>query len=249
MSSLKELLDFHAKNHANDEALFSVADPLIVARNYPDNPEIALICALFAYGNAKAILKFLESLDFSTLDGSKENLEQKLSGKYYRFHKDKEIIAIFDALRLLRQNGGLEKIFKNAYSENKNVLDGIAACQEAIYNNIDFMNEPLGFLIGQKAEKAVGHAPLKRWNLFLRWMARDEAPDLGLWKWLDTKDLIIPLDVHLHRAGLSLGLIKRKRYDLAAAIELTNELKKFNANDPLKYDFALYRLGQSKTSI
>lgn len=249
MSSLKELLDFHAQNHANDAALFSAPDPLIVAKKYPDNAEIALICALFAYGNAKAILKFLESLDFSTLDGTKENLEQQLSGKYYRFHKDKEIIAIFDSLRILRQDGGLEKIFKNAYTQNQSVLDGIAACQEAIYNKIDFMNEPLGFLIGAKAIKPVGHAPLKRWNLFLRWMARDEAPDLGLWKWLDTKDLIIPLDVHLHRAGLNLGLISRKRYDLAAAIELTNELKKFDVNDPTKYDFALYRLGQSGSAI
>jgi uncharacterized protein (TIGR02757 family) len=249
MSSLKSLLDFHAKAHANDNALFSSPDPLIVAKRHNPNAEVALICALFAYGNAKAILKFLESLDYSVLDDNIEVLEHKLSGKYYRFHKDKEIIAIFMALNIMRKSGGLEPIFKSAYQANCNVLDGITACQLAIYKTIGFTNEPLGFLIGTPAIKPIGHAPLKRWNLFLRWMSRSEAPDLGLWSWLNPKDLIIPLDVHLHRAGLKLGLINRKRYDLAAALELTSALRKFDENDPVKYDFALYRLGQSKSDI
>ena len=50
----------------------------------------------------------------------------------------------------------------------------------------------------------------------------------------------------VQKEALKLGLLKRKTYDLQAAIELTQTLKTFDKNDPLKYDFALYRLGQEK---
>jgi uncharacterized protein (TIGR02757 family) len=80
-------------------------------------------------------------------------------------------------------------------------------------------------------------------------MVRDEYPDLGLWEKVNKKDLIIPLDIHTHKVSLKLGLIKRKTYDLQAAIELTNKLKEFDPTDPIKYDFALYRIGQFKMVI
>ena len=85
--------------------------------------------------------------------------------------------------------------------------------------------------------------------MFLRWMVRDAKPDLGLWKGVEKNRLIIPLDTHTHKVSLNLGLLKRKTYDLQAAIELTDKLKEFDSNDPLKYDFALYRIGQLKINI
>jgi uncharacterized protein (TIGR02757 family) len=69
---------------------------------------------------------------------------------------------------------------------------------------------------------------------------------MGLWSDVDRADLIMPLDTHTFKVGQRLGLLKRKSYDLEAAIELTQTLKTFDATDPLKYDFALYRLGQEK---
>ncbi|RLD41699.1 MAG: TIGR02757 family protein, partial [Bacteroidetes bacterium] len=87
---------------------------------------------------------------------------------------------------------------------------------------------------------------LKRWMMFLRWMVREDNIDMGLWSRVDRKDLIMPLDTHTFNVGLRLGLLKRKTYDLQAAIELTDTLKGFDENDPLKYDFAIYRLGQEK---
>ena len=76
-------------------------------------------------------------------------------------------------------------------------------------------------------------------------MVRDTDIDLGLFKNLPKSELLMPLDVHTHRVSLNLGLIKRKSYDFAAVSELTQKLRKFDANDPIKYDFALYRIGQS----
>ena len=79
-----------------------------------------------------------------------------------------------------------------------------------------------------------------------RWMVRSDALDMGLWSKIDKKDLLMPLDTHTFKVSQRLGLLKRKTYDMKATIELTNKLKKFDNSDPIKYDFALYRLGQEK---
>ncbi|WP_321778370.1 DUF2400 family protein [Sulfurimonas sp.] len=82
--------------------------------------------------------------------------------------------------------------------------------------------------------------------MFLRWMVRKDNIDMGLWKNINKADLIMPLDTHTFNVSLKLGLLKRKTYDLQSAIELTQTLKIFDKDDPLKYDFALYRIGQEK---
>ena len=87
---------------------------------------------------------------------------------------------------------------------------------------------------------------MKRYNMFLRWVVRNDELDLGLWSGIDTAHLLMPLDTHTHKVALKLGLMRRKSYDFKAVLELTENLRKFDAKDPIKYDFALYRLGQSK---
>jgi uncharacterized protein (TIGR02757 family) len=82
-------------------------------------------------------------------------------------------------------------------------------------------------------------------NMFLRWMVRssESSVDFGIWKKLDTSQLYIPLDVHTSTVARKLGLLKRKQDDWKAVVELTDTLRKFDANDPVKYDFALFGLG------
>jgi uncharacterized protein (TIGR02757 family) len=82
--------------------------------------------------------------------------------------------------------------------------------------------------------------------MYLRWMVRKDHIDLGLWTKVDKKDLIVPLDTHTFNVSHKLGLLKRKNYDLEAALELTATLRGFDSEDPVKYDFALYRIGQEK---
>ena len=85
----------------------------------------------------------------------------------------------------------------------------------------------------------------KRLNMFLRWMIRKDKSgvDLGIWKKISPSQLICPIDVHVARVARRFGLLKRKQTDWLAAIELTEHLKKFDAKDPVKYDFALFGLG------
>ena len=81
--------------------------------------------------------------------------------------------------------------------------------------------------------------------MFLRWMVRkdDCGVDFGIWKQIPQASLICPVDVHVDRVARKLGLIRRKSTDWLTAVELTESLRMFDPDDPVKYDFALFGLG------
>lgn len=85
----------------------------------------------------------------------------------------------------------------------------------------------------------------KRLNMFLRWMVRkdDRGVDFGIWNNIKPSDLICPTDLHVERVARKLKLISRKQVDWLTASELTENLRKFDPIDPVKYDFALFALG------
>jgi len=246
MHSVKKLLDAEVLKRNNaDEITLERVDPILVAKRYKD-PAISLICALFAYGNVKQIVKFLDSLDFSLLEQSDAAINAALAGHYYRFQKSEDIIALFIALKRLQKQTTLEAVFKSGYEKNNNVIDGINATIKILTSFYPHQTQGYSFLLSQVTTKTKGAGALKRWMMFLRWMVRYDNIDMGLWSGINKADLIMPLDTHTYKVGLRLGLLKRKNYDLQAAIELTQTLKTFNPKDPLMYDFALYRIGQEK---
>ena len=79
----------------------------------------------------------------------------------------------------------------------------------------------------------------KRLHLYLRWMVRGDAVDVGLWRGVPPERLIVPLDTHMHRIGREVGAIHRNQADARAAIELTEAFRLVTPNDPVRYDFAL----------
>ena len=85
----------------------------------------------------------------------------------------------------------------------------------------------------------------KRLNMYLRWMVRkdNKGVDFGIWNNISPAQLVCPCDVHVDRVARKLKLIKRKQTDWHTAIELTTNLRQFDKNDPVKYDFALFGLG------
>ena len=217
-------------------------DPLQVARRHAD-PDIALICALFGYGNAGAIVRFLESLDFSLLDADEATIKKALCRHYYRFQKSEDIVALFIALRRLRSEASLEEFFMRGYLRSRNVLEGISELIGALYAIYPHRSRGYTFLLG-RAWRGGNGSPYKRWNMFLRWMVRRDRLDMGLWQGVSRSDLLIPLDTHTFTVARQLGLLQRTKYDLKAVFELTERLKAFDPDDPVKYDFALYRIGQ-----
>lgn len=248
---IKELLDNEVKNRNTSEELsYDKPDPLLVASRY-DDEYVILLCALFAYGKASMIVKFLDTLDFSLLNQSEDKIKSELNNHYYRFQNKDDVIAAFIAFRRLKQETSLNDIFYNEYKKEENILEAINTTISKIQEINPYTSQGYKFLTSsafkrdkQGSIKEIGNSPYKRWNMFLRWMVRDDKLDLGLWKNIKAKDLILPLDTHTFKVSQKLGLLSRKTYDLKAALEITKVLKTFDKNDPIKYDFALYRIGQ-----
>ncbi len=246
MNKIKQMLDNEVKNrNKNSELSYDRPDPLLIATRYRDET-IALICALFAYGNAKLIVKFLDSLDFSLLESSDDVIKKSLSSHYYRFQNSDDVVAIFIALKRLKEIDSIENIFYEGYKRENNILDGLWNFITILKEVYPYESRGYKFLIGSVPKKPNSAGTYKRYLMYLRWMVRCDELDLGLWSKIDKKDLLMPLDTHTFKVSQKLGLLKRKTYDMKATIELTSTLKTFDRLDPIKYDFALYRLGQEK---
>ena len=250
---IKNLLDDEVKKRDSlSELSLDKPDPLIIAKRYNDE-YISLICALFAYGNAGQIVKLLSRFNFELLNQSENTIKNELKGYYYRFQSENDVIAFFIALKRLKEQKSLEDIFKVGYDKKQNVLDGIETMIASIIDIYDYQSDGYKFLIGKIPKKdkngdikLIGNSAYKRYNMFLRWMVRSDNLDMGLWKSIDKKDLILPLDTHTFKVSQKLGLLTRKTYDLKSAILISEKLKEFDKDDPIKYDFAIYRLGQEK---
>jgi uncharacterized protein (TIGR02757 family) len=89
----------------------------------------------------------------------------------------------------------------------------------------------------------VGGSACKRLNLFLRWMVRQDGVDPGGWDNVPQSKLIVPVDTHMHRICLRLGLTTRKQANMATALEITEGFRALAPDDPVRYDFSLTRLG------
>jgi uncharacterized protein (TIGR02757 family) len=250
--NLKELLDIEVNSRNNNfEISYEKPDPLLIAKRQNDEFAI-LLCALFAYGNAKLIVKFLDSLDFSLLNKSEEKIEEALKNHYYRFQNSSDVVAVFKTFASLKKEISLEELFFEGYKNEKSVLEGIDFVIQKIKKEANYSSQGFDFLVGnplkrdKKGKIKDSNAPYKRWNMFLRWMVRKDSLDLGLWQKIDKKDLILPLDTHTFNVSLKLGLLKNRTYNLKSALEISQKLKEFDELDPIKYDFAIYRLGQEK---
>lgn len=244
--NIKKLLDKEVKRRNNSlELSLDKPDPLLIASKYNDET-IALICALFAYGNAKQIVKFLQSLDFSLLDKSDDIIRATLSSHYYRFQNSEDVTMLFIALKRLREIDSIENIFYEGYKKESNILDGLWLFIDKLKSIDSYESRGYNFLVGSVPKKKTGMGTYKRYMMYLRWMVRDDELDMGLWSKIDKKDLLMPLDTHTFKVSQRLGLLKRKTYDMKATLELTQRLREFDSSDPIKYDFAIYRLGQEK---
>lgn len=253
----QESFDRLYKKYTRPEFLDS--DPLFLCYLYesPEDKEfVALLSALFAYGNVVAIRGFLSRLlapmgkhpkRFLLTKGT-ETWKGKLGP--YRFQKEKDILLFLEALRFAygeaNRNGDrfLDSWFTPVSEEDSGLDKRILGFQFRLTKVLDSL-EPnwrsygLNFLIGIGNEKSAH----KRYCMFLRWMVRTEAPDLGLYGNISPKELVFPLDVHLNRLTEILGATIRKTSDFKKAREVTDFFRRFYPEDPLRMDFALCRLG------
>ena len=153
LKKVKILLDEEvlARNSASEISL-EKPDPLLIASEYEDET-IALICALFAYGNARLIVKFLQSLEFSLLESSDDKIRKSLTSHYYRFQNTEDVAAIFIALKRLRDIDSIENIFYEGYKKEENVLEGLWRFIDTLKSVHPHKSRGYDFLVGSVPKK------------------------------------------------------------------------------------------------
>ena len=210
-----------------------------------DKELYAFISSLFAYGNRKLFIDFLnklfEIMDKSPYEFIKNPDYKKLKGLYYRFSKDTDIIELIRILnKLYTESKGLRELFEYSYGKDKTIYTTFVGVTDYFYSNVgkEFSQGFYHLLPNPKKGGA-----MKRLNMFLRWLVRKPPVDLGLWDFIPQSELLIPLDVHVARISRQMGLLERKSNDFKAVLELTENLKRFCPDDPVKYDFAIFGMG------
>jgi uncharacterized protein (TIGR02757 family) len=236
-------------------------DPVRFPHRYQDPLDIEIagfLASAFAYGRVglfssvvEKILGIMGKSPYSFMLGFDVTKQRRLfAGIKYRFNENDDVLCLLYLLNtLLRDYASIEKAFKSHYqAEDKDVGSALAGLvntflgtdTSAVYGK-DL--KPYG--LRQFFPSPKDGSACKRANLFLRWMIRDRDIDFGIWKGIPKNKLVIPLDTHIAKISRCLGLTERRSQDWKTAVEITETLKKFDPEDPLKYDFALCHHGIS----
>jgi uncharacterized protein (TIGR02757 family) len=224
-------------------------DPLEFLYPYPalrDREIVALIASSLAYGRVAQILKSVSSVlgrmgpsPFHFIMSSpRESLLTAFSDFKHRFTAGRELAwMLWCARRAIKKHGSLLGCFLAGWEDKeRTVLPGLSSFVRAFPKNS-------GACWGGFLPSPANGSACKRLNLFMRWMVRQDDVDPGGWGRIPASKLIVPLDVHMHRISLGFGWTSRKQADLRAAVEVTEAFKKVAPEDPVRYDFALTRLG------
>ncbi len=248
LSELKEFLDHKVLQFNTFD--FIESDPVSVPHLFSKKEDIEIsgfLTATLAWGNRKAIIQaavqLMERMAHSPFDfvmNAGETELEELHNYYYRTFRGCDLEYYITALRnIYKIHHGLEHTFTTGYLQKGSVWDAISDAR-----NIFFSLPHL-----QRTEKhfssPMSGSSCKRINMFLRWMVRKDLSgiDFGIWNGIPASALICPLDLHSGNVARKLGLIRRNQNDRQAVDELMATLRTFDAEDPVKYDFALFGLG------
>lgn len=229
-------------------------DPLELVHRYDDplDREVAgLVAAAFAYGRADIVLRnaggVLERMGPSPHAWLAEEFDRRQASRRFRdfshrFHKVRDLVALLERLAaIIRSHGSLGALFRSVHTaSDPDIGPSLARFVDAIIASVD---RPAPRSIHYLLTSPADGSACKRMNLFLRWMVRREPPDLGLWTFVDPRQLVMPVDTHIHRITTFLGLNTRKSADWKTAVAITERMRRFDAADPVRYDFAICRLG------
>ncbi len=239
-------------------ASYLYSDPLEFPHRFHDPLDrevVALIASSLAYGNVtiirRSVERVLESLGRnpgSVARTDAKEMLRRLRGFRHRWSRARDVACLLAfAGRMVEDRGSVGAFFAESY------VEGDMAGSLRRFSESALSLDHGGLYRSRRLPEDAGVRfffpnPLtgaaKRLNMYLRWMARpDDGVDLGLWPFVRTRDLVIPLDTHIFRIGRHLGWTARKTPGFRTALEITGSLARFDPEDPVKYDFALSRLG------
>lgn len=227
-------------------------DPISVPHSFSKKQDIeiaGLFAAIFAWGNRTTIIakanELMEKMGNQPhqfiLNHSENDLRALVSFKHRTFNATDLLYFIAFLHHHYTHHSSLEEAFQPALLKNETTIEkGL----DAFYQNF-FSLEDAPARTRKHIAAPLKGSTCKRLNMYLRWMVRKDkmGVDFGLWNRISPAQLICPIDLHVARVARQMGLLKRKQTDWLAALELTEMLRSFDKNDPVKYDFALFGLG------
>jgi uncharacterized protein (TIGR02757 family) len=229
-------------------------DPIQIPHRYSKKEDIeiaAFFAASLAWGNRKSIIqnasKLMLWMDETPHDFILHHTIKDLNPfkKFvHRTFNGSDCAFFISALKHIYTTcGGLEAAFTPVETKNR----------PEFKDRLHHFRELFLFVKHlQRSEKHLSdpwkNSSSKRLCMFLRWMVRSDKRkvDFGIWKSIKPSELYLPLDIHTGNVSRQLGLLSRKQNDWKAVEEITQCLRSFDANDPIKYDFALFGLGVNK---
>ena len=247
---LKAFLDKKVEEY--NRPSFIPHDPISVPHRFTKKQDIeiaAFFAAIFAWGNRTTIINKTAEL-MQLMDGAphdfclhlnKAGLRRLLSFKHRTFNTT-DLLYFVDFLhRHYSRHASLETAFTDWRKEGDMTIENALVGFHHYFFSLEEAPQRTRKHIATPARGST----CKRLCMFLRWMVRsdNQGVDFGLWQTFSPAQLICPIDLHVARVARQFQLITRKQTDWQTAVELTEQLKQFDPDDPAKYDFALFSLG------
>lgn len=249
-SELKTFLDEKADFYNNPE--FIENDPIQIPHRFSLKQDIEIagfLAATISWGNRRSIISDAEKM-MNFMENSPYDFVKNVSEKDLKILEGKSIHRTFNGEDFREFILNLKRIYVG--NDSMESLFLMHENEDNFYHPLERFRQNF---IGENVHRSHKHvsstyknSSAKRLMMFLRWMVRKDKKgvDFGIWENIDQKHLSIPLDVHTGNISRKLNLIQRKQNDWKTVEEMDLVLRKFNAEDPAKYDFALFGLGVSK---
>ena len=255
-SALKPVLD---RLYSDFNYPDSAADPIQIVRRYgrSDDREVVAFCAAsLAFGRVASVLQSIERLlaimgpcpaDYvRRFDPARDAAAFK--GLVHRWTRERDIIALLWIIRqMFERCGTIEGFFLEGYDPSApdlaSALDSFSARAMALDLKAAYGRVPKRPGVCYFFPRPSKGSACKRLNLFLRWMIRHDALDLGVWTRVPASQLVVPLDTHVIRVGRCLQLTNYQSPGWKMASDITASLAKIDPSDPTRYDFSLCHLG------
>lgn len=229
---------------------FIADDPISIPHQFNKREDIeiaAFLTATIAWGQRKTIItnatKLMQWMDYVPYDfimnAEKSDLKIFKSFVHRTFNGIDCLYFIESIKNIYNNHKGLEQCFIDGFNNGTNIADAITYFRKIFFESI------INIRTMKHISDPSTNSAAKRMNMFLRWMVRKDnnKVDFGIWHKIKPNQLFCPLDIHTGNVSRKLGLLNRNANDWKAVAELTENLRKFDINDPVKYDFALFGLG------
>jgi len=235
-----------------NEPGFIAADPLSIPHQFTrqqDQEIMGFWVSILAWGQRKTIinnaLRLIDLMDgqpYQFIINHQEQDRERFVNFKHRTFQYTDTLYFLEFLQWFYQR---HDSMEDAFARFMSATDGTIEPALRGFHDLFFSLPDAPKRTRKHIATPARNSSCKRLNMFLRWMVRadDTGVDFGLWEKIKPAQLMMPLDVHVERVARRLGLIERKQRDWKTVVELTNNLRKLDPTDPVKYDFALFGLG------